>query len=53
MSNKLVGPILKCFDTILKADNPKYIAQPTKMPYTAPNEPSGPIVRGSRHYSQA
>ena len=51
----LLGPILKCFDTILKEPTTRniYIAQPIKMPYTAPNEPPRPIIRDSRHYSQA
>ena len=29
------------------------VVQPTKMPYTIPNEPPGPIIRESWHCSQA
>ena len=53
MSNKLLGPILKCFDTNLRAHNPKYIAQSTKTLYAAPKEPSGPIFKAPQYCSLA
>ena len=53
MSNKLLGPILKCFDTILRAYNLKYIAQSTKTLYAIPKEPSRSIFKAPQYCSLA